>query len=265
VYWFWWQDQGANAPITVKGTLSVSGMPGMGTSGSAPKIDFTLQTIPNKVRVSGDVQGQKVSAIVDLSKRTVYVLNDSKRKYGEEEFEYVDMPQTELHGSKDETWPKEFKRTSDWEYIGAGDGRRFCNKQTFSASAADAMDAAKGIPGISLPQLPATGDTSGKVEGEMWFTAETRLGKRHFSTLNKLTRIREVGKGTKTKEKRPQYKYVNLDFFPIPMKGKVSSQAMGMRMTLQMDAKSLSRKKISKDVFEVPSGYTKVDIKEVMN
>jgi len=110
----------------------------------------------------------------------------------------------------------------------------------------------------------------------VWFTPDTRLGRRYFSTINKLARVNAVGRGgkgpissilgapvpgmPKTSGKRPQVKYVNLDFFPIPMKADLSVGPM----RIKLDVKRLSRKKIPKDVFEVPSDYKKVSADELL-
>jgi hypothetical protein len=198
VYWFWWSDQGANNPITVEGTLSVSGMPMMPGMQGAQKVDFSLQAVPGKIRVGGSLQGKKASAIINLRKREFYVLNESKRTYAQEEFDLVDMLQTKPPEKSEVAWPKELKRTPEWDYVGTGDGKRFCNKQTFSGLPSELMDAAKSAPGAggagALPQMNAL---ASNVNGEMWFTPETRLGRRYFSTLNKLLRWRQVGSGVK--------------------------------------------------------------------
>ncbi len=258
VYWFWWSDQGANNPITVEGTLSVSGMGMMPGMQGAQKVDFRLQAVPGKIRVGGSLQGKEVSAIINLRKRELYVLNKSKKTYAQEEFDLVDMSQTKPPEKSELGWPKELKRTPEWDYVGSGEGKRFCNKQTFTGLPSELMDAAKTAPGsAAVPQMNALAST---VKGEMWFTPETRLGRRYFSTLNKLLRWRRVGSGMKESQKRPQFKYVKLDYFPLPMKAVTSFGPMRIQMTV----KNLSRKKIPKDVFNVPPGYTKVSMKTIM-
>lgn len=259
VYWFWWSDQGANNPITVEGTLSGPGVAMIAGMQGAQKVDFSLQAVPGKIRVGRRLQGTRVSAIINLSKREFYVLNESEKTYAQEEFDLVDMSQTKPPEKSELAWPKELKRTPEWDYIGSGEGKRFCNKQTFTGLPSELMDAAKAAPGAgaALPQMNALASA---VKGEMWFTPETRLGRRYFSTLNKLLRWRQVGSGMKESQKRPQVKYVNLDYFPLPMKAVTSFGPM----RIEMNVKNLSRKKIPKDVFQVPSGYTKVSMKEVM-
>jgi len=267
VYWFWWSDQGANNPIAVEGTLSVSGIPAMPGMQGSQKIDFTLQAVPNKIRIAGSVQGKEVSAIINLSKRELYVLNESKKTYAQEEFDLVDMAKTKPP-EKHETWEKNLKRTADWDYIGAGEGRWFCNKQTFTGLPTGQADLTKSIPGMNIPAGPQMDALKKSVKGEMWFTPDTRLGRRYFSTLNKLFRVKPVGRGgssplsniAKSSEKRPQLKYVNLDYFPIPMK---LVAGLGP-MRIEMNVKNISRKKLPKDVFEAPSNYKKVSMEQVM-
>jgi len=252
-YWFWWSDQGANDPITVEGKLSISGVPGLPglasvlpTQGSG-NVDFTLQAVPNKLKFSGTAQGEKVSFIVRLDKREMHILNHKRKVYASQEFDFVDMSETEQDEKSGETWFEALTRTADWAYIGTGDGKRFCNKQA-------PTELSKGNPG----------------RAELWFTPDTRLGRRYFSTLNRLFRIQPVGNSkqwgmfnlgamqslfngnTAQNEKRPQLKYVNLDFFPVPMKADV---AFGP-MRFKLDVKNLSREKIPKDTFEIPSDYT---------
>jgi len=267
VYWFWWSDQGANNPITVEGTFSMTGLSGLtqmmglpdmsGTPGMQGPVngDFTLQAVPNKVRVARNMQGKRLSAIIRLDKRELYILDEKKKVYASEEFDFVDMSETERQEAED-TWAKELKRTADWDYIGTGEEKWFCNKQT-------PTNLPKGQP----------------VKVEVWFTPDTRLGRRYFSTLNKLARVRLVGAAKQWEmfnignlqkmvdlqkekgEKRSQWKYVNLDFFPIPMKADLSFGPM----RLKMDVKNLSREKISKEVFEIPSNYNKVNINEILS
>ena len=260
VYWFWWYDQGANKPITVEGTISVAGMAvGQGMAGSQ-KMDFTLQAVPGKLRVSGTVQGERVSAIMDLSKRTLCLRNESKKKYAIEEFEFVDMAETKAPEEMEGSWPEEFERTADWEYIGTGDGKWFCNKQTAKTLPGE-LSGGGGAPGVNVPGLQQMAAMFKTVSAEMWFTPDTRLGKRYFSMLNKLSRIRVPGQKAADKEKRPQIKYVNLSYFPLPMKAVLSFGPA----RLEMDVKRLSRERIPKDVFEIktPSGYEKVGMENV--
>jgi hypothetical protein len=253
VYWFWWSDQGANSPITVEGTFSISGMPAMpGVSALQGTIkgNVTLQAVPNKLRLTQEFQGLplKGSVIVRLDKRVVYVIDENKKTYESRDFDLVEMSQTELHEGK-ETWPSEFLRAADWEYIGRDEGKRFCNKQTGLPK--ELVDAAKGAPGGTGSILPGMEGIAKNAKAEFWFTPDTRLGRRYFAALNKLTRIRLAGTKADEKQKRPQFKYGNLDFFPIPMRAVIS--AGGMRMELEV--KNLSRGRIAKDVFEIPSGY----------
>ncbi len=257
VYWFWWSDQGANNPIAVEGTLSVAGMPATPGMQGPQTIDFSLQALPNRLKAGGNVQGKEMSAIIDLRKRKMYVLNESKRTYAEEEFELVDMTQTKRE-DLNLPWPKEFKRTPDWDHIGTGEGKWFCNKQTLKELPKELADAAK-TSGTDVPGAAMMEAVLKNINAEIWFTPDTRLGRRYFSMLNKLTRICKVGKGTAEKEKRPQFQYVNLDYFPIPMKATLSLGPM----RIEMEVKSLSRKKIPKDAFDIPSNYKKVSMREV--
>ncbi len=257
VYWFWWSDQGANKPITVEGTLTVSGMPSLPGSPAASgpqKIDVTLQTVPSKVRISARIQGRIIARVVRLDKREVYYIDEKARKYALEELDFVDMNQTELHEKGKETWPSEFTRTPDWEYVGRDEDRWFCNRQTMTGLPKEMTDAVKTAAAAG----PAAAMFK-NVKIEAWFTPETRVGRRHFRTLNKLTRIREVGGKMKEGEKRPRFEYVNLAFFPIPLRANVS---LG-QMKIELEVRRLSREKIAKDAFEVPSGFVKVSKQEI--
>jgi len=268
VYWFWWSDQGANSPITVEGTLSVSGMPMMPGMQGPMEADFILQATPSKRKFTLTAQGKKLTDILCPGKRKWYVLDEKKKTYAQLEFSLVEMTETASPSEMKGTWFSELKRTADWDYIGTGDGKRFCNKQTFSGLPEGLMDMLKdsGAPSAALAQVEAL---SNNIKWELWFTPDTRVGRRYFSMFNKLMRIDPVGRGemdtmfdiTKLfKGKRPQVKYVNLDYFPIPMKAVVSFGPM----RVEMNVKSLSRRKIPKDAFEVPSDYEKVRLKEVM-
>lgn len=254
VYWFWWSDQRANSPVSVEGRISVVGAP------MPLKADFTLQAVPGKLRVN--FKGGKIglSAIVRLDKREIVLISDTNKTYVRTEFDLVDKSQTEPPEKWELTWPKELKRTAEWAYIGAGDRKWFCNKQT-PTEAIERLELPGGLPpGLKLPGVPERKGASAPAQGEIWFTSETRLGRRYFSMLNKLARIRPVGEKVAESEKRPQWKYVNLDFFPIPMK--VVASEGGQR--LEMEVTKLSRKKIPKKVFEttIPAGYKKVEMAE---
>lgn len=267
VYWFWWSDQGANSPITAEGTVSVSGLSGLPGMPQLPgmqgpmKANFTVQAVPGKIRLASSFLGKQSSVVANFGKSKVYVLNESKKTYAMEEFTLVDMEKTEAVKKSELTWPRELKRTADWEYLGSGEKQWFCNKQTPSTAA-----------GSSQAEISPLG---GQAKIELWFTPETRLGRRYFGTLNKILRIEAIGGrkipglsgmmavvpgAPKIAEKRPQFKYVNLDFFPIPMKAILSMAPMHVEMNVDR----LSRKKIPKDVFEIPSGYKKVSLQEVL-
>ena len=261
VYWFWWSDQGANKPITVEGTLTVSGMPSLPGSPAASgphKIDFTLQTVPNKVRISARIQGRTIAQIVRLDKRETYYVDEKSKKYAVEEFDLMDMDQTKLYEKGKETWPSEFTRTPDWEYVGRDEEKWFCNRQTLTGLPKDMTDAVKGAAAAG-PAAAMFEAMFKNVKIEVWFTSETRVGRRHFRTLNKFIRVREVGSKVKEGEKRPQFEYVNLAFFPIPLRANVS---LG-QMKMELEVRRLSREKIAKDAFEVPAGFVKVSKQEI--
>lgn len=259
VYWFWWSDQGANKPITVEGTVTVSGMPslpGMPSSSGPLKADFSLQTVPNKVRFSARIEGVTVTQVLRLDKREIYYIDEKNKKYAVEEFEFADMHQTELHEKGEDTWPPEFTRTADWEYVPKEEDGWFCNKQTLTGLPKEITDAAK------LSEAAGMFEAMFKnVKIEAWFTPETRVGKRHFNTLNKLTRVREIGSKVKQEEKLPQFEYMNLAFFPIPLRANVS---LG-QTKIELEVRNLSRNKIAKDVFEVPADFTKVSKQEIQS
>ncbi len=248
IYWFWWSDQGANSPITLKGTISYAGVPG--TSGSV-KSTFTLQAVPDKLRSTQQIGGERGSTIVDLKKKKVYILDDSNKTYYEEKFELVGTSQMERLDKWENTWFSGFKRTADWEYMGNGDGKRFCNRQTLEKLPTELTGARKAASGANAAGAALMQAMSKSVKGELWFTADTRLGRRYFSTLNKVIRMRPSSTAHRDTTRRPQFRYANLDFFPIPMKATVSFG--GMRMQMEVD--KLSRGKIPKDAFEVPKDY----------
>jgi hypothetical protein len=267
VYWFWWSDQGANSPITLEGTISATGVPMMPGMQGPLEGSFTLQATPSKRKFTIAFQDIRITDIFCPSKKLWYVLNEKKKVYAKLEFNLVDTSKTDLY-EVDETWFSGLKRTAEWDYIGAGEEKRFCNKQTFSGLPKWLTDAIKasGAESAGLSQIEALAKG---VQWEMWFTPETRVGKRYFGLLNKMARVEPVGRGEQNatldlsklfKGKRPQVKYANLDFFPIPLKLNVS---MGP-VKVDLSVKNLSRKSVPKDAFEVPSGYTKVDIKQVM-
>jgi hypothetical protein len=260
VFWFWWSDQGANNPVTIEATFSVSGLPAIPGMKGPIEGNLTLYVTSNKVKISQDMKDQKVSTIIRFDKREMYILDDKNRKYATQEFDLVDTDQTEKKETGDETWSGELKRTAEWDYIGREDEKRFCNKQTFSGNPADMAAGAGTLPGMEgLSAMSKIPGGSNKVTAELWFTQDTRCGRRLFGVFNKLMRLREVGSGIDQKDKRPQYKYTNLDFFPIPMRANFSLGSISM----QMEVKSLSRKKIDKTNFEIPSNYTKTNLQDI--
>ena len=268
VYWFWWSDQGANSPITIEGTISVAGIPLMPGMQGPMEADFTLQATPSKRKFTLKHEDKRVTDILCPGKKEWYVLDEKKEVYAQLEFNLVEMTETASPLEMKGTWFGGLKRTADWDYIGTGDGKRFCNKQTFTGLPEELKEMVKSAdaPPAALAQVEAL---SKNIQWELWFTPDTRVGKRYFSMFNKLIRIDPVGRGEMNtlldiaklfKGKRPQIKYVNLDYFPFPMKAVVSFGPM----RVEMNVKNISRKKIPKDAFEVPSNYKKVSLKEVM-
>ncbi len=261
VYWFWWSDQGANSPITVEGTMTVSGMPrlpGAATASGPQEIDFTIQTVPGKIRLSATIEGQTFANIIRLDKRESYTLDMKGKKYALEEFDLVDMGQTELHEKGEDNWPQELTRTADWEYISTDENKWFCNRQTMTGLPKELTDAAN-LSAAGGPAAALFATMFENVKLELWFTPKSRVGRRHFRTVNKLIRIRQVGSGIKEEGKRPQFEYLDLAFFPFPLKANIS---LG-QMKIEMDVKRFSRNKIPKDVFEIPSGFAKVNKQEI--
>ena len=267
VYWFWWSDQGANAPITIEGTISVTGLPMMPGMQGPLKGDFTLQATPAKRKFSIEILGDKYTDIICPGKKLWHVVNERKKVYAQPEFNLVDSSKTELH-ELEGTWFDGLRRTADWEYIGTGEGKRFCNKQTFTGIPKWATEAIKAA-GASSSDLAQVEALAKGLKWELWFTPEARVGRRYFSLLNKVARMEMVGRGETAsmfdmsnlfKGKRPQVRYANLDYFPIPMKLVAS---YGPRR-VEMNVEKLSREKIPKETFELPSGFRKVDIKQAL-
>jgi len=257
VYWFWWSDQGANNPIAVEGTFSVTGVQGMPGMQGPMKGNFTIHATPRKIRFTTSGQGEGSSALVRLDQRKAYALNEKKKIYYLEKFDFVDLSQTKTSEKAERTWPGELKRSADWDNIGAADAKRFCNKQRLTGLPGEVKEIIHiletGAP--ALTQMEAVLKNSPWV---LWFTPETRFGRRYFGTLNKLLRIRNI-KGAKARRKRPQFKYASLDFFPFPMKAVISLPPI----RIEMEVKKLSRKRIPGEVFDIPSDYRQVSKTEL--
>jgi Domain of unknown function (DUF4412) len=235
-FWFFYYEQGANKPITIEGTLTASGT-GMPMAVNAAEVN--LYATPKKLKINAEINKEKVDLILRLDKEIILIIDHSSRKYAEIEFKYVDKDKVKSPGDSTFKWEDLFDIKVDTGYVGEESDKIFCRK-------------------LSLKNAP------GKYE--MWLTRDIRIGRSYIKAVNKLLKIDPVNMpnmSTGGGGKRPQIRYQNMEYFPIPLKLDVSMSQGQYRVNMKWEAKKVSRKSIAKSEFEVPSGFTKVGIMDL--
>ena len=203
------------------------------------KESFGLQLYANPSKLKFNLRvatGEEFDVILRLDEKKMYLVNGEEKTYTEIEFDYVGKEKTEKPKDIDFNLEKGLDFTVDSLYVGEGAEKFFCRK--FSRK-------------------------EGRDKVELWFTGDTKIGRSYVGSMNKLARIKLVTKiplfgdaMTIKTESRPQYRYKDLDYFPIPLKADIVSTMMKAR--IEWEAKKVSRASIKKEEFEVPAGYKEI-------
>ncbi len=269
-YWFYWEDGGNNAPITIEYDVSIASLSKVGNSWVRSRVDgdINLYMTPNKCKLFSNMdyrEGNKkkvtfeTEAIIRLDEKKIYLILPEEEIYCEIEFDFVPMSQTKKADNDDFDWSDVFDITVDGKWFGDEKEQYFARKHIFTEKRETAVRTAmEAMKGSKL---------------ELWFTDETRLGKAYVKGINKLLSI-EVdfdefaipggSQRKKSKEKRPQREAKDLPYFPIPLEIYVNARHKTTKeaFRMQIGAKKFSRKKLSKSTFNVPSDYKKVSMEK---
>jgi hypothetical protein len=253
-YWFYWEDGGGNAPITIEYELNAAANLRMGMPSFNVKGDLGLCAMPDRLKISVDMKGQNMGPLnmeilLLLDKKTAYTILPDDEIYSSETFDFVPMSETEKASNGDFDWHEFFNVEVDGKWMGEEDELYYARKHT----------------------LKETPQELGGLKLEIWFTDGTKLGRRYIKGLNKLLRIDSpdgsegmpLAFGTEDM-KRPQLTPKDLPYFPIPLKIVVAFNDSRIgRLTFEAEAKKFSRKKCPKGTFQVPSDYDEVEPQEL--
>jgi hypothetical protein len=256
-YWFWWEDGGGNAPISIDYEIEIRGdMPMLRMMGLPRNLratgDLSVTAIPNAVKLGFDIEMtgmEKTNAevIVRVDKQVAYSVLHDEEVYSMKKVKLVPKSKSEK-GDDDFDWFDVFEAKVDGKWFGEGGEKYFARKHVI-----------KDLGGMS------SGGSAFKVE--LWFSDDIRLGRRHVGTVNKLLRLDSgslsgQGKGGGD-DKRPQLSKDDFPCFPLPLRVSFSfnQQSVGW-FALEAKAKRVSRKRVSKRDFEPPAGYEKISEKE---
>jgi hypothetical protein len=224
-YWLGYYQEGANKDITIE--MDAKLVP----QGSPVQLEFTaLYASSNKLALDMGIRGRGVNTggriIFDVAGKKVIQTLDNEKIYAEAPFELVDKSECEPASALLLLESKDVQRLPD----------------------------SKTIAGYRCHAFGSSEDARNK--SKAWYTYELPLGRTHVALLNKLLRMKGEGGsvlgGGASSGKRPQVSH--FDYFPIPL----SAQGHSNAGQLTIEVKSITREKIAKSVFEVPSGYKKV-------
>lgn len=235
-FWFFYYEEGANKPIAIEGTLTVSGS---GVPMAVKDARVSMYATPKKLKINAEINNEKVDFILRLDKEIMLIIDHSSRKYSEIEFKYVGKDKVKSPDDSSFKWEDLFDIKVDSGYVGDESDKVFCRK-------------------LSLKNAP------GKYE--IWLTRDIKIGRSYIKAVNKLLKIDPINIPNMPKGgggKRPQIRYQNMEYCPIPLKIDVAMAQGQYRINMKWEAKKISRKSISKNEFEVPSDFTKIGIKDM--
>jgi hypothetical protein len=229
-YWLGYYQEGANKDITIEMDAKVV------PQGSVVQLEFyALYASGNKLALDMGIRGRGVNTrgriIFDTAGKEATQLLDNEKIYAKAPFELVDKSECEPASAVLLLENKDVQRLAD----------------------------SKTIAGYRCHAFGSTEDARDK--GKAWYTYELRLGRTHIALVNKLLRMKGasgfVFGGGASGGKPAQVSH--FDYFPIPLSAHVRSN-VGQ---LTIEVKSVTRNKIKKSIFEVPSGYQKVSPQEM--
>jgi len=219
-FWFGYYEEGANRDITIEMDLK------MASRGAPFRMSFDkLYASGNKLAVDFDFKSRQFNShgrmIFDMAKKKRIMMFDAVKAYDETSFDLVD---------KSECEPAE-----TMFLMGEEDLERLAGSKTIAGYRCHAFTAKEG----------------GREVGKGWFTYQIRLGRSHVALVNKLIRMESdepsfFGGDSSEKERK---QYSGFDYFPLPLSARMPMDGG----QIAIEVKSISRDKIDKSVFEVPS------------
>jgi hypothetical protein len=229
-FWLVYYQEGANRDITIEmdGRMTMRGMP----------IQFNMDKLyasGGKLALDFELKSGRFNSrgklICDTDKKEQIMVFDAIKAYTKTSFELVDKTECEPAKTMLLMEDEESKRLPD----------------------------SKTIAGYRCHAFGST--KKSRETGTAWFTYELRLGRSHVSLVNKLIRIKSeegffFGWGSSEK-KREQCS--GFDYFPFPLSARFRMNGA----QLAVEVKSISRVKIDKSVFAVPSGYKEISSQEM--
>jgi hypothetical protein len=229
-FWFGYYQEGANSDITIEMDVKMS------VRGAPFRMDFDkLYASGGKLALDFDFSSRQFNSrgriIIDTVKKKQIIMFDAVRAYAETSFDLVD---------KSECEPAKTMFLMSEE-----DTERLPDSKTIAGYRCHAF----------------TGKEGGREVARGWFTYQIRLGRSHVALVNKLIRMKSdeasLFEGASSEEKRQQYS--GFDYFPFPLSARLRME----EGQLAIEVKSISRDKIEKSVFEVPSGYEEIGSEEM--
>lgn len=235
-FWFYYYEEGANKPITIEGVLTASGT-GMPIAVNDAKV--SMYATPKKLKINAEINKEKVDFILRLDKEIMLIIDHSSRKYSEIEFKYVAKDKVKSPDDSSFRWEDLFDIKVDAGYVGDESDKVFCRK-------------------LSLKNVPGKFD--------IWLTRDIKIGRSYIKAVNKLLKIDPINMPNMPAGgggKRPQLRYKNMDYCPIPLKLDLAVKQGRQNVKVKLEAKKISRKSIAKSEFEVPSDFTKIGIQDM--
>ena len=264
-YWFYWEDGGANAPITVEYDISSTAWMLLGNRWVTTEVDGDLNVYAtaDKLKIALHLefrtQGRKatdfrIEGILRLDEKRLYLILPDEKIYTEDKFDFVPKSQIKKPKGIDIDWFRVFDVKIDGRWFGPKDERYFARKHIPNAKEIEQLKAQ--MPGLII---------------ELWFTRDIRAGNGYLKGINKLLRIgdveKEIQKNVKKKgEKRPQLASIDLAYFPLPAKifFYAKNPITGELRRIDITATQFSRRKIPESVFKVSSEYKKISFTDFM-
>lgn len=280
-YWFYWEEEGANAPIVSNYDIMMTVLEKKGNAITKYDMDGYLNVYAIKdqakfeTKINIKKQNKKITeikfdAIFRLDKQKLFLILPDSKVYFEKEFTLVPTSQAEKPGKSDFVWRDNFELAVDGLWFGNDKEKYYAIKQVPKGKEWDEW----------LKQAPGT-----KIE--LWFTSDTKLGSNYINLINKMLRMdmnweKEMGglkagvalpkiSGSGSKDKRTQLAKSDLPYFPIPLKiyfetieTDPTNPANKNHIKITATSKEFSRKKIQKSEFNVPTDYKKVNFEQFM-
>ena len=274
-YWWLYDQDGANEPISITYDLEACGKVEIMNLPFDFHADGTIDVCarPDAVRISVDVDCEqtgpiRLTSILRVDTNVAYTILPDEEVYCVERFDLVPKSQTESPNKDSHEWYDIFEEKVDAKWIGEGEDRYFIRRHLVKKI----EDLPKNLPtpkwilwlSRNLPDI----------KFDMWFTSDTRIGSRYVDGMNKLLRIKEgpdsdlrvlwLALPASDDGKRPQIAAKCCPYFPVPLRiqaGGTCEDSGTFAVTLE--ARRFSRRKVSPCEFEPPEGFTEISVEEL--